>query len=174
MPSSPSVAAINRSENLISVSLGDMRVAKRIPFFTQPCRRLPPKIPNPLPKTTSGPITTEGKCVFYDLRAKASGAPENLDQLPPLLPNPVGRIMSQGELNRMRQLRTENPKRWTITALAAKFNIHRSYIIKNVLTKTEQLQAKEELLERIDRLTFAEKRGWLMRYKIREHRRDLV
>lgn len=151
-----------------------MRVAKRIPFFTQPCKRLPPKIPNPLPKTASKPIDTEGKCVFYDLRAKASGVPKNLDTLPPLLPNPVGRIIYQRELIRMRQLRMENPKRWTITALANKFNIHRGYIIKNVLTDAERLQAKEELIERIDGLTFAEKRGWLMRYKIREHRRDLA
>lgn len=150
-----------------------MRVAKRIPFFTQPCKRLPPKIPNPLPKTVSGPIPTESKCLFYDLRGKALGVPKKPDRLPPLLPNPIGRIVSREEVTRMRKLRTAEPQQWTITALANKFNIHRSYIIKHVLTDAERLQEKEELVERVDGLTFAEKRGWLMRYKIREHRRDL-
>lgn len=150
-----------------------MRVSKRIPFYTNPCKRLPPKIPNPLPKTASGPIPTEANCIFFDLRAKAVAAPKTVDHLPPLLPNPVGRIIMREEVEGMRGLRTQNPRRWTITALASKFKVHRSYVIKNVLTKEEQRQAEEELAERIDDLSFAEKRGWLMRYKIREHRREL-
>lgn len=150
-----------------------MRVEKRIPFITRPCRRLPPKITNPLPKTVGPVIKTKDGCLFQDLRAKAVAPPNSKQFMPPLLPNPVGRIVNARELLKMRELRSSNPKRWTITALAGMFNLHRSFIIKHVLTEAEQRRAEEELIEHIDGLKFTEKRGWLMRYKIREHRRDL-
>lgn len=73
----------------------------------------------------------------------------------------------------MRRLRDKNPERWTITALASEFNISRSFVMKKVLRPKEHQMAEEELVERIDSLTLDEKRGWLMRYRIREHRRDL-
>lgn len=148
-----------------------MRVSKRIPFFTNPCKRLPPKIPNPLPKTSSEAISVEGNCLFYDLKAKAEPAPTAYAKLPPLLRNPVGRVISSEKLMEMRKLRKED--RWTITALSNHFEVSRSFVIKHALTEAEQKQAEEEMHERIDSLSIKEKRGWLMRYKIREHRRDL-
>lgn len=150
-----------------------MRVPKRIPPRTNPCRRAPPKIPNPLPKTAGAPVRTEQGCLFYDLRAKAAPAPLLASTLPPRLNNPTGRIISPEELAKMRQLRDKDPGRWTITALAGKFNISRSFVMKKVLRPKEHQMAEEELVERIDSLTLDEKRGWLMRYRIREHRRDL-
>lgn len=150
-----------------------MRVADRIPFVTRPCRRLPAKIPNPLPKTSSDPMPVEGGCLFYDLKAKAASPPTLSEKLPPLIKNSVGRVIPHDELKEMRRLRGENPKKWTITALSKSFTTHRSYIINNVLTLKERKQAEEELNERIDDLSINEKRGFLMRYKIREHRKDL-
>lgn len=150
-----------------------MRVSQRIPFVTRPCRRLPPKIPNPLPKTSSKGIPTEYNCIFYNLQARAAPPPQLLDQLPPLLKNPVGRPITPTELDRMRELRRQDPRRWTITALAGEFKINRGYIIKHVLSKEEQKMAEDELHQHVDYLTFGEKRGWLMRYKIREHRQDI-
>ncbi len=151
-----------------------MRVAVRVPFFTNPCRRLPPKIPNPLPKSSSRQIPVEYNCRFHDLQAATKLPPSHPDQLPPLLHNPVGRGVSLEEVNQMRQLRAKSPKRWTITALSHHFGIHRGYIIRNVLKDEERAQADEELVEHVDFMPFNAKRGWLMRYRIREHRRDIT
>ena len=150
-----------------------MRVAKRIPFYTNPCRRLPPKIPNPLPKTTSEPIHVRGGGLFYDLKAKCAPPPIDYQKLPPLLKNPIGKVILTEVLEEMRKLRQENAKFWTITGLSKKFAISRAYVIKNVLSDAERKLAQEELIERIDSLSLGKKRGWLTRYKIREHRRDI-
>lgn len=150
-----------------------MRVAKRIPPRSLPAKRNPPKIPNPLPKTSSAPIVVEGNCIFYDLRAKAIPAPAQSHLLPPLLKNSVGRLVDSEERDEMRRLRLEAPQRWTITALAKKFDVCRSYVIKHILSEKEQSMAEEELVERIDSLSLNAKRGWIMRYRIREHRRDI-
>lgn len=150
-----------------------MRVSQRIPFITKPCRRLPPKIPNPLPKTSNDGILSERKCTFYDLKARAAPQPFTTDKLPPLIRNPVGRLISPTELKRMRELRRQDSQRWTITALSGEFGTNRGFIIKNILCPEEQEKANRELANHIDYLTFAEKRGWLMRYKIREHRQNI-
>lgn len=150
-----------------------MRVVKRIPFYTNPCKRLPPKIPNPLPKTAGAPIDVGSRCLFYDLRAKAAPPPTLFAHLPPLIKNTVGRFVDADEVQRMRELRQADPERWTITALSSTFNIHRSFVIRRVLSAAEQKQEVEELAERIDGLSLKRKRGWLMRFKIREHRRDI-
>lgn len=150
-----------------------MRVAKRIPPIKKSARGAPAKIPNPLPRTAGGPQCVEGGCIFRDMKANCAPPPSLFEKLPPLLKNPVGRVILPTELREMRELRKKSPEKWTITALSGKFNIARSFIINKVLAKAEQKIAEEELAERIDSLSFKEKRGWLQRYKIREHRRDL-
>jgi hypothetical protein len=82
----------------------------------------------------------------------------------------VGRVVEPEELQKMKKMREKGSP---ITLLAGEFGVSRAYVIKHVLTKEEQKQSREELIERIDSLSINEKRGWLMRYKIREHRRDL-
>ncbi|PJF19421.1 hypothetical protein PSACC_00816 [Paramicrosporidium saccamoebae] len=158
------------STNWDEFSIIMKKLVRRPPPFTQPCRRLPPKIPNPPPNTCSEVQRVSQKCIFFDLSAKARPTPKAFTDLPPLLKNPVGRVVKPEELQKMKMMRE---KGCPITSIAGEFGISRAYVIKHVLTEAEQKQAREELVERIDSLSINEKRGWLMRYKIREHRRDL-
>lgn len=150
-----------------------MRVEKRIPFYTYKAKRLLPRIPIPSPKTAGPFIKVQGNCLFRDLKAEAAPPPASLKELPPLLPNKVGRSVSTEDLSRMRELRKTNPAKWTITALSNHFDISRSYVIKKVLSAEEQKQAEDEVIDRINNLHLGQKRGWLLKFKIREHRRDL-
>lgn len=150
-----------------------MRVSRRIPFYTYPCRRLPPKIPNPLPKTAGPPIHVQGGGLFYDLKARSAPPPTDFQKLPPLVKNPIGKVVPPEVLEEMRRLRQGNSKFWTITGLSKKFGVSRAYVIRHVLSDAERDMAQEELVERIDGLSLSKKRGLLTKYRIREHRRDV-
>lgn len=155
-----------------------MRVPNRLPPYTNKCKRLPPKIPNPLPKTAGAPIALGHGCTFYDLTARATDAQSSAVNSegggPLLLRSTVGRILSQEQVEEMRRRRLADPNRWTITALAKEYTINRSFIIKNVVSREDQALEVAELAARIDSLSLKQKRGWQMRCKIREHRRDII
>lgn len=150
-----------------------MRVEHRIPPYRYSVHRVLAKVPNPPPKTAGNFIKVQGNCLFRDLKAKAAPPPKDASLLPPLLPNRVGRYVSMSELMEMKTARLKNPHKWTITALSNHYGVARSYVIKNVLTDAERKQADDEVIDRINDLNFEEKRGWLMKYKIREHRRNI-
>lgn len=151
-----------------------MRVERRIPFYTNPAKRILAKIPNPPPRTMGAPVEfLEGKVRFYDFQSLA--LKEMPSKLPPILP--VSKklpLMDFSLLSRMRSLRIKSPRYWTISRLSNHFGVHRGFIINQVLTLAEREQARVELEEQIDRMSLMEKRGFLTRYKIREHRRDLM
>ena len=144
-----------------------MRVPKRIPPFTNPCKRIPPTIPIPPLKTASDAILVEGNCKFYDLKGKAESVEEIL---PPLIKNLIGRTISQDKINEMRKVYSTG--KWSITALSNQFGINRSFVIRNVLSETDRTKAEDVICRRIDSLSLKQKRGFLMKYKIRENRRD--
>ena len=150
-----------------------MRVERRIPFYTNPAKRILAKIPNPSPRTLGAPVELlDGSVRFYNFNSLAQEASAN--ELPPLLPESKKLPLTDFSiLARMRELRGQHPRYWTITRLSKEFGVHRSLVIDRILTSKEQQRAREELNDQIDRMGLTKKRGLIMRYRIREHRRDL-
>lgn len=161
-----------------------MRVPRRIPFYTNRVTRHPPKIPMTPPLTMGRAIeftamdsetNTPIKCTFYDMKAKVSHpiSVEELSHLPTLKGHGTN-VVEDKATESMKQLRAKDASKWTITRLSKEFQVPRSLIINRVLSLAERQRASEELEETIDRMSVAEKRGFILKHVIRHARRQVL
>lgn len=136
---------------------------------TKPAKRAPVKISNPLPFSSNKPIILENGCQFIDLKANEKVTFES-SELPPEIKNYGGQYMTREKIEEMRQLRSQDPSRWTVTQLAKKFQVSRSFVISKALTGEEQANFKKELDEMIQSMSIKQQKGLILRHKIRADR----
>lgn len=161
-----------------------MRVPRKIPFYTNRVTRHPPKIPMTPPLTMGAGVEFTAKdsitrepvrCTFYDMKANVVN-PLSVDELShlPALKGHGTNVVSGKVVESMRKLRQEDACKWTITRLSKEFQVPRSLVINRVLSLAERERASEEVVETIDRMTVAEKRGFILKHVIRHARRQVL
>lgn len=144
------------------------RFCRRL-FNTKPSKRAKPKLTQHLPNTAGEPVELENGCTFIDLTAKGT-AISDPSLLPPLIRSYAGKYMNDAKVAEMKALRTENMEKWTITQLAKKYEVSRSFIISNVFTPEERAAYDKEIDDAISLMSIKQQKGVILRHKIRNNR----
>lgn len=128
-----------------------------------------PKLTKHVPVTAEEPVVLENGCLFIDLKAHAvKRFPAG--QLPPELPNLGGTFASAEQLAEMQRAWRLSPEEWSVTQLAKKYKVSRSFVIRNVFPEAEREKYAKEIDTMIGGMSIKQQKGWIVRHKIRQDR----
>lgn len=140
---------------------------------TKPAKRSKVKLPVHTPNCAVGPILLDNGCTFVELKpSTVSDVSKSVSHFPspPVLKNYAGQVVSQSCIAEMKQLRSVHPEKWTVTQLAKKYQVSRSFVISNVFSAEEREKFKGEIDEMITNMSIKQQRGWILRHMIRSDR----
>jgi len=145
------------------------RLCRRF-FNTKPAKRSAPKLHNHSPNGAGQAVVLDNGCTFTDLTAAKTTTPLASSSIPPLLRNFGGQFLDGQKVDEMKTLRREKLEAWTITQLAKKFEVSRSFVIANVLEDAERDACKQEIDDALAKKSIKQQKGWILRHKIRRDR----
>lgn len=138
---------------------------------TKPAKRAKVKLPVHTPNYSSSPVLLDNGCTFIELKASQGVSEPSTDTvIAPKLKRYAGLVIDQSCIAEMKQLRLEHNEKWTVTQLAKKFQVSRSFVISNVLSAEEKEVFKSEIDEMITGMSIKQQRGWILRHKIKADR----
>lgn len=124
-------------------------------------------VPNPPPIDAKPPVRLPCGALFFD-----KTRPQRDDSLAPIIHSRIGTLKSKTEIEEMQRLHQSDPKKWTLDALAGKFNMPRSFIINKVFSRDERLQLELEDGKRLLQMPMNQIKGCMMSARIRQVRNN--
>lgn len=122
--------------------------------------------PIPPPLSSVPPVRLPCGALFLDRRPTVPPS----YHLAPIIPNRLGAYKSTAEMEEMRRLRTENPTKWSISALSARFNVAPAFVINKVLSARDRGDLEKRNEEHFVDMSKGKLKGSLVSARIRQIR----